>query len=125
RIFLGNIRSYGLIEYHNTQRALGSLSSHASIIDVRKALENFSITQTELLLNPSFFFSLQQSLPGIAHVEILPKVMSCRHELSRYRYTVVLHVAQPPILVEPSTWLDFSAVDTPVQDLCSVLRDSD
>ncbi|KAJ7347283.1 hypothetical protein DFH08DRAFT_936842 [Mycena albidolilacea] len=125
RIFLGDIRSYGLIEYHNTQRALGSLPSHASVIDVRKVLESFSITQTELLLNPSFFFRLQHSLQGIAHVEILPKVMSCRNELSQYRYTVVLHVIQQPILVKPSTWLDFSKVDIPVQDLRSVLCDSD
>jgi ubiquinone/menaquinone biosynthesis C-methylase UbiE len=125
RIFLGDIRSYVLIEYHNTQRALGSLPSHASVVDVRKVLESFSITQTELLLNPSFFFRLQHSLQGIAHVEILPKVMSCRNELSQYRYTVVLHVIQQPILVKPSTWLDFSTVDIPVRDLRSVLCDSD
>jgi ubiquinone/menaquinone biosynthesis C-methylase UbiE len=125
RIFLGDIRSYGLIEYHNTQRTLGSLPSHASVIDVRKALESFSITQTELLLNPSFFFRLQHSLQGIAHVEILPKVMSWRNELSRYRYTVVLHVALQPILMKPSNWLDFSTVDTPVQGLRSVLCDSE
>ncbi|KAF7337651.1 Amino acid adenylation domain-containing protein [Mycena sanguinolenta] len=125
RIFLGDIRSYGLIEYHNTQRALGSLPGHASVIDVRKMLEGFSTTQTELLLNPSFFFNLQHRLPGITHVEILPKVMSARNELSRYRYTVVLHVAEQPTLIKPSTWVDFSTVDTPVQELRSVLRDSD
>ncbi|KAF7337661.1 Non-ribosomal peptide synthetase [Mycena sanguinolenta] len=125
RIFLGDIRSYGLIEYHNTQRALGSLPSHASVTDVRKMLEGFSTTQTELLLNPSFFFNLQHRLPGITHVKILPKVMSARNELSRYRYNVVLHVAEQPTLVKPSTWVDFSAVDTPVQELRSVLRDSD
>ncbi|KAJ6520288.1 hypothetical protein C8R45DRAFT_55978 [Mycena sanguinolenta] len=124
RIFLGDIRSYGLIEYHNTQRALGSLPGDASVMDVRKMLEGFSTTQTELLLDPSFFFGLQHRLPEIAHVEILPKDMSSRNELSRYRYTVVLHIAQQPTLVKPSTWVDFSAVDKPVEALHSVLRDS-
>ena len=124
RIFIGDVRSYNLIQYHDTERAIGSLPRHASVMDVRKALDGFTATQTELLINPSFFYGLKRRIPEITHVEILPKTMPARNELSRYRYAVIIHIGVQPSVLTPSSWVDLSTVKTPHIAVRQILRDS-
>lgn len=123
RIFIGDVRSYPLITYHDTERALASLPSHASIVDVKNTLERLAKTQTELLLGPAYFYNLQHRLRKIAHVEIRPKTMEARNELSRYRYAAVLHVGQKPATMTPSNWHNFDA-DVAEVGLASLLKNS-
>ncbi|KAF9467529.1 hypothetical protein BDZ94DRAFT_1305172 [Collybia nuda] len=108
RIFIGDVRSYPLIAYHDTERALASLPPHASTSDVRKTLDRLAKTQTELLLSPEYFYGLQRRLERVAHVEVRPKDMEARNELSRYRYAAVLHIGQKPKVLTPSEWHDFN-----------------
>ncbi|KAF8580654.1 acetyl-CoA synthetase-like protein [Ramaria rubella] len=122
RIFLGDIRSYALICYHDLERALATVDETTTPEDIRQSLKSYANGQAELLLSPGFFFGLQKRFTSIAHVEIKPKVMNVRNELSRYRYSVVLHVSQQPAVITPPVWLDFSTLNCSVQDLSSVLH---
>lgn len=109
RIYIGDVRSYSLISFHDVERSIASMEPSASLEDLRENVARLAEVQTELLVDPSFFFALQHRFPSITHVEIKPKVMQARNELSRYRYTAILHVNRAVRLTKPSVWLDFSS----------------
>lgn len=120
RIFLGDIRSYSLIPYHNLERALATVEPSAPASDIAATLDAYKHGQSELLVSPGFFFGLQQWFPSITHVEIKPKLMRARNEFSRYRYSVVLHIHDKPNLVAPSERHDLG-VDGSIDDLKDLL----
>lgn len=122
RIFFGDVRSYSLIPLHDLERALGSLESDSTVDDVRRAIKQYGAAQTELLLDPAFFFNLRKLFPSIVHVEIRPKLMSVRNELSRYRYTAVLHIGKAPSAVVPSSWRNFDTEGLTLADIESMLQ---
>ncbi|KAK7468432.1 hypothetical protein VKT23_002945 [Stygiomarasmius scandens] len=123
RIFIGDVRSFALIPYHDMERALATYDVD-SPNEIRETLERYAAMQTELLFNPSFFFQLQERFQQIAHVEIKPKYMKHRNELSRYRYTVVLHVGSRPPMITPEKWIDYAS-GFDVDNLQSELRKTD
>ncbi|KAE9402498.1 acetyl-CoA synthetase-like protein, partial [Gymnopus androsaceus JB14] len=121
RIFIGDVRSHALIPYHDVERMLASIEHDADIEDGRIIMQRYEEVQTELLLSPAFFYQLQKQFPEIAHVEIKPKLMKARNELSRYRYTVILHIGTPPMLITPKHWVDFADIGS-TADIRSELR---
>ncbi|KAJ3887781.1 hypothetical protein GG344DRAFT_55052, partial [Lentinula edodes] len=120
RIFVGDVRSYSLIPCHDLERALANLEGDASSAEIQSTLSLYAEGQTELLVDPAFFFNIKRRLPKVAHVEIKPKLMSAQNELSRYRYNVVLHVNKQPRLSRASTWFDCASPEWTTEDL--VLR---
>ncbi|THU92946.1 AMP-binding-domain-containing protein, partial [Dendrothele bispora CBS 962.96] len=103
RIFVGDVRSFSLIQFHDLERALATLESSASLDDIKEAMKRFGKVQSELLLDPAFFHQLRDIMPEVAHVEIIPKTFEYRNELSRYRYNVVLHIHKAPPIIVPET----------------------
>lgn len=124
RIFVGDVRSYSLIPYHDVERVLATLDLESTLDDVRVTLERYAEAQSELLLSPAYFYELQARFPQITHVEIKPKSMSFRNELSRYRYTAILHIGTHPNVVAPPTWIDCSGIQSPIAHIRSELRTS-
>ncbi|KAE9406246.1 acetyl-CoA synthetase-like protein [Gymnopus androsaceus JB14] len=122
RIFIGDVRSHALIPYHDAERMLSSLPQDASVDDGRIIMQRYGEVQTELLLSPAFFYQLQRQYSAITHVEIRPKLMKARNELSRYRYTVLLHVGSPPMLITPALWIDYPSIGSTTSSILSELR---
>jgi len=86
RIFVGDVRNLRLLRHFRA--AIGSAHT-----DDVLAWEN------ELLLDPDFFASLPELIPGLASVDLRVKRARHHNELSRYRYDAVLHTvpaAAPP-----------------------------
>ncbi|WP_050886432.1 non-ribosomal peptide synthetase, partial [Bradyrhizobium sp. STM 3843] len=100
RIFVGDIRHFGLLTaFHaSIQIARASASSRAEEIMTRVA--NAAKRETELAIEPAFFLALQDDIPRISAVEVLLKRGQFDNELTRYRYDVILHIGgempQPP-----------------------------
>lgn len=78
---------------------------------------------SELLVDPAFFTSLVDRLPGlIDHVEILPKHMKASNELVQYRYAAVIHVKDhakdaTASRLDAHNWIDFSHHELNREDL--------
>ncbi|KDQ08064.1 hypothetical protein BOTBODRAFT_70027 [Botryobasidium botryosum FD-172 SS1] len=101
RVFLGDVRGFGLQRHHDLD---------LSTSNIRASLEHWRSRESELEINPSFFFQLRDR-PGsrVPYVEILPKMMMARNELSQFRYQVVLHIGpQPPPLIRPTRCMEYS-----------------
>ncbi|WP_257168770.1 non-ribosomal peptide synthetase [Bradyrhizobium sp. SRS-191] len=92
RIFVGDVRHFGLLLMFRTAIEIERASPAARADDVRTRAVAAAKRETELAVDPSFFLALQSRLPRITHVEILLKRAEAHNELSRYRYDVVLHV---------------------------------
>ncbi|EGN97681.1 hypothetical protein SERLA73DRAFT_75341 [Serpula lacrymans var. lacrymans S7.3] len=110
RIFLGDIRNLGVDKHHDLARVLHcDPDPDLPTSEIHDRLDQWQRRQMELKVNPSFFFGLQNQ-PGnrISHVEIVPKMMSARNELSQFRYQVVLHVGTSPELVKSDRWLGYT-----------------
>ncbi|EGO28588.1 putative nonribosomal peptide synthetase [Serpula lacrymans var. lacrymans S7.9] len=110
RIFLGDIRNLGVDKHHDLARVLHcDPDPNLPTSEIHDRLDQWQRRQMELKVNPSFFFRLQNQ-PGsrISHVEIVPKMMSARNELSQFRYQVVLHVGPSPELVKSDQWLGYT-----------------
>ncbi|UNI15656.1 hypothetical protein JDV02_002167 [Purpureocillium takamizusanense] len=127
-IFVGDIRSYALHQQFLVARALhkgGQRPSKRTLRRIMTEMENF---ESELLIDPAFFTSLQDRIGRIEHVEILPKKMRANNELSCFRYSAVIHVKasgrhlQLQIQeISEDTWIDFAKESLDHQTLSDLL----
>ncbi len=108
RILLGDIRSFQLMKTFHTSIELFRAEADLTIDALNKRAEQKMDQESELLVDTEFFLSLRDRIPGIGAVEILPKLMECENELSRFRYQVVLHV-NDEISMEQNdvAWIDW------------------
>ncbi|RYF14633.1 MAG: amino acid adenylation domain-containing protein, partial [Comamonadaceae bacterium] len=107
-IFLGDIRHAGLRETFQTSLALARLAPGAVMGDLRRAVERGMHRETELLMDPLFFFALQERFPQIRHVSVRVKGRQADNEMTRYRFDAVLDVnCAPASAIEPQ-WLDWN-----------------
>ncbi|KAF5356450.1 hypothetical protein D9758_009494 [Tetrapyrgos nigripes] len=125
RIFIGDIRSYALVPYHDLERALSVLDDNSCIQDIRDTIQRYTDVQDEFLQSPAFFYDLRVRFPEIVHIEIEPKFMHHRNELSRYRYSATLHVGSPPVLVTSKDWIDCAMMESVATELRARLRNHD
>ncbi|GJC96129.1 non-ribosomal peptide synthetase [Colletotrichum higginsianum] len=133
RLFFGDMRTYAINKCFLAGRALQSLSETSSVSKdgVRQKITELEENEEELLVDPAFFTALLDKLPEhVWHVEILPKRMKATNELSRYRYSAVIHVRgeeEPTQIVhevEPESWIDFQASSMDRNRLLSLLKSS-
>ncbi|EGN97644.1 hypothetical protein SERLA73DRAFT_110962, partial [Serpula lacrymans var. lacrymans S7.3] len=125
RIFLGDIRNHGVDKHHDLARVLHcDPSPDLSTLEIQERLERWQHRQMELKLDPSFFFSLQHKLGNrVSHVEVVPKMMSARNELSQFRYQVILSIGKSaPDLVKPGQWVDYTTASD-LEKLLSCSKD--
>jgi amino acid adenylation domain-containing protein len=106
RIFLGDVRHYGLLDAFHLSVQLYQARPEASLRDLAANISHKVRAESELLIDPAWFFVLKQRCARISQVQVIPKEARYENEMSAYRYDVVLWVggdARP----EPSVlWLD-------------------
>jgi acyl carrier protein len=122
-IVIGDVRSLPLMEtfYASVElhRAPASLPAGKLQRSVRKRLEE----EEELVVDPRFFFALQQHLPQISHVRIEPKRGHYHNELTRFRYEVVLRVKSTKPEPPEYAWLDWKKEELSLPALRKLLQD--
>jgi hypothetical protein len=115
QIFFGDIRSFALYDEFLVTMAMHRLGPRFSRTQLRQFMERTKGRETELLSDPAFFTALKSQCPEyIEHVEILPKRMKAKNELSCYRYPAVVHTRRQthkPLQVhniDSDEWVDFT-----------------
>lgn len=105
-------------------RILGETISHGDI----RSISEIRLDESELLVNPAFFTSLLDRLPGeIAHIEIIPDETDAGIRLGPFRYTAVIHVSSEDTLVQirqvnQAEWVDFEEQGLDRQSLLKLLE---
>lgn len=105
-IFIGDLRSYPLLETFHTSVQLDQAPDSLSCDALWQSVQTRVRQENELVIAPGFFQSLPQRLPQITRVEINLKRGRARNELTCFRYDVVLHVGGRAEEIE-CEWLDW------------------
>lgn len=92
RIYIGDIRNLRLLTTFHVATALSRARPYATLEELRERVRRGTAAETELLLSPEYFLTLQHRFPDIRHVEIQLKRGRYLDELSLFRYEVVLHL---------------------------------
>jgi pristinamycin I synthase 3 and 4 len=106
QVFLGDLRSLPLLPVHHAEVALAQAAAGTDAAAVRRRAARALRRENELVIDPRLFAVLASQF-GIPHVQVLPKAGPSVNELTRYRYDVILHTRQPPV-VAPERWLDWA-----------------
>ncbi|MDE2470934.1 MAG: methyltransferase, partial [Bradyrhizobium sp.] len=92
RIFVGDVRHYGLLSLFHSSVQLARALQRASVEELRSRIAGAIKREQELLIDPEFFVAVPELLPRISTAHVLLKRGRADNELTRYRYDVVLHV---------------------------------
>ncbi|MCT7997189.1 amino acid adenylation domain-containing protein [Laspinema olomoucense] len=104
-IFLGDLRSYPLLEAFHTSIELYQAPASLSIDKLQQRIKKRLIEEEELAISPEFFHALKQLFPQIVRVEIQPKQGIYHNELNKFRYDVTLHLGpEIPAVPQYSEW---------------------
>jgi amino acid adenylation domain-containing protein len=121
-IFIGDVRSFPLLEAFHTSIQLHQAVGSVSCAELRDRVRKNIAREGELLVDPEFFISLRTKLPGISHVEIHLKRGRAHNELTRFRYDVVLHIAQKAVPELDCKWIDWGSESLNTDSIRQQLR---
>jgi amino acid adenylation domain-containing protein/FkbH-like protein len=121
-IFIGDVRSFPLLETFHTSIQLHQATGSLSCAELQERIRKNVAREGELLVDPEFFTSLRTKLPRISHVEIHLKRGRAHNELTRFRYDVVLHVDNTAAQELDCSWLDWSRQSLSAESLRETLR---
>ena len=107
-ILLGDLLSLLTLETFQTSLQLFQAKDTDSIAKVKDHIRQEVLNERDLLLAPGLFPLLMRQIPGISHVEAMPKRGYTENELSRFRYDVVLHVDSPVEVQSDLQWQDWT-----------------
>jgi len=110
-IFIGDVRSLPLAEAHYASVQLYKASNSVRRSELSRRVQFELSREQELLVDPAFFISLQQHLPGIGQVEVFQKRGPSGNELTKFRYQVVIRkqeAARPDIPDDNVEWWDWN-----------------
>jgi amino acid adenylation domain-containing protein len=120
-LFIGDVRSYRLLEAFHTAVEIYQAPDSLSCDAVWRRVQRNVQQESQLAVDPDFFTALSQVLPQISRVEINLKRGQARNELTSFRYDVVLHVGRPAPLLECS-WIHWRDKDLSPERLRELLN---
>ena len=100
-IFVGDVRHFGLLEAFHTSVQLERAGADEDVKILRARVIRAIDLEKELLVDPGFFETLHEGIAGIETYKMLLKRGRFDNELTRYRYDVVLKLADGRAPVEP------------------------
>jgi amino acid adenylation domain-containing protein len=115
RIFLGDLRNHNLRRMFAASIERVRADDAVPVEELRRRTTQRLLHDGELLVAPEFFHLLRRRLPGIGRIEVMPKYAADDNELTKYRYDVVLHLADAADAADTTEtaaetrWLDWDA----------------
>jgi amino acid adenylation domain-containing protein len=109
RIFLGDPRHLLLLDAFAASVELHHAPSWLAAGQLKKKIRKRVGEEKELLIDPAFFPALQERLPQISRVDVLPKRGRHLNELTCFRYDAVIHLdggEQPGMKLDWQEWKD-------------------
>ncbi|HEU5374052.1 MAG TPA: amino acid adenylation domain-containing protein [Ktedonobacteraceae bacterium] len=112
-IFLGDLRNQQLLELFHASIELYKCDNEEFPLDqFHQRIHAQMAQETELLLDPAFFYALQERYPQISEVCIRPKRGRYDNELTAFRYNVQLKIGNKAEVARTGTqWLDWQRTD--------------
>ncbi|KRB78918.1 non-ribosomal peptide synthetase [Noviherbaspirillum sp. Root189] len=124
RVFIGDVRHLPLLEsFHFSVQCYQSEDESEPARLLARARERMA-NETELVIDPEWFFTLRAHFPEISDVQVLPKLSTGCNEMSAYRYDVVLTLRGTAPALPSATWTDCASTLRRRADIEHHIRDS-
>ncbi|MEM9220341.1 MAG: amino acid adenylation domain-containing protein [Cyanobacteria bacterium P01_F01_bin.150] len=94
-IVLADIRSYPLMRDFHTSVQHYKASPATTVQELIRSIDRQMQQETEFFVDPEFFVALKDQYPSISQVQVRLQRGGEVNELTKYRYTVLLHVETP------------------------------
>ena len=91
-IVIGDVRDLRLLPVFKCRLQVGKLDGSTPIEDLSWQVDQDILQETELCIDPDWFYQFRTTHPAISGVSITWKQGDFLNELSQYRYTVVLQI---------------------------------
>ncbi len=124
-IFLGDVRSFPLLEAFHTSVELHQAPSSLPSAELQQRALKGMTQEQELVIDPGFFIALKQRFPKISHAEIQLKRGRHHNELTRFRYDVILHLGSEVYPKVDHPWLDWQKQELTVPALRRLLAETE
>jgi SAM-dependent methyltransferase len=100
-IFVGDVRHLGLWKTFHYSVQLRRAADVVTAEELKHRIAEAMEGEAELLVHPQFFERITEEIPHIGTALALPKRGRCDNELTRYRYDVILEIADFPASARP------------------------
>lgn len=116
-LFIGDVRHLHLLKTFHTSVQLSQAPPALDLSELRQRIQQRTVRDPELVLDPAFFSALTRHLPRITHVQIEPRRGYARNELTCFRYDVILTVDGPQQGRQLPVWLPWETQMAGLTDL--------
>lgn len=106
-VYVGDVRSLPLLPLFATSVELTQAASDLTMEDLKARVRHRIEREKELVISPAYFLHQQNQLANVSRVEIQPARGRSDNEMTRYRFSAVVHVghdAEPVAHVEFQDW---------------------
>jgi len=125
-IFIGDVRDYRLIdEFHLSVLLHGTRNKIRSRSDTHEQLARGVDSETELLIDPTWFHLLSAPLSSALTTTVQPKISKFANEMSSFRYDVVIRKGSLASVAQPVRWLECSPTEVTVEFIRNLLANAD
>jgi 2-polyprenyl-3-methyl-5-hydroxy-6-metoxy-1,4-benzoquinol methylase/acyl carrier protein len=121
-VFVGDVRSYALLDTFHTSVALFKADDGLGRQQLAQRVQKGIRQEGELLVDPEFFSAVRHRWPQITHVELQLKRGRAHNELTRFRYDVVLHVGERTPDKVDCPWVDWNKQGLTRESLAEILQ---
>jgi amino acid adenylation domain-containing protein len=122
-IYIGDIQSKELLEMYHMSDQLRHEHASSTAAELRNIIRNRILHEDELMLDPGFFYALQQSMPSIARIEVRHRRGRYLNETTQFHYDVFLYMAPQPAPDQDCNWIDWAAAGMTIEKLGVFLQD--
>lgn len=121
-IFLGDVRNLPLLEAFHTSVQLRQAPLSLLTEQLRQRVRKRVTQENELLIDPAFFYALQEHLPQISRVDVQFKRGRYHNELTRFRYDTFLHMQRAVRQVAEYTHINWQQARLTVPAVLDMLQ---
>jgi len=91
-VFIGDVRSLPLLSAFHAAVGLHQADNTVSRAQLQQQVQTAIFQETELAIDPAFFYALKQHLERIGHIQVQLTRGRYSNELTQFRYNVILHI---------------------------------
>lgn len=89
-IFLGDIRSFALLENYHTSVELFKADDNDKVANLKKEIDQAILSENELLIDTTYFLNYMNENEQVANVVNLQKKSRYENEMSKYRFQTII-----------------------------------
>lgn len=120
-VFLGDIRDLTLLDALHASVELFRAAPSTPALDILRRIQRSRAEESELLVDPRFFYELPSRLPRIASVDVRLRRGLQHNEMAQFRYDVVLHIAPAAPPSQPAQWVEWGAEEMSLERIGHLL----